>query len=66
MLTLILSLLSTLVGVIIKSLVDFSTKSNKNVVLDKLGMVGSFVFSSLGTICATAFKLIFQIIVFAI
>ncbi len=66
MLTLILSLLSIVVGVIIKKLVDLLIKSNKNIAFDKLGKFGVFVFSSLGTICSTAFKLVIQVIVFVI
>ena len=66
MLTLILSLVSLVIGVAIKILVDLFAKSNKNIILDKLGKLGCFVFTYLGTICATAFKLVIQIIVFVI
>ena len=66
MLTLILSLLSITIGAIIKNLVDLLIKSNKNATFDKFGKFGAFVFASLGTICATAFRIVFQIIVFVI
>ena len=66
MLALILSLLSITIGVIIKNLVDLSTKSNKNKAMNKLGRFSAFLSSSKGTICVAAARVLITVMIFVL
>lgn len=65
MLTLVISLLSTVIGAIIKSLVDFLRSQRDSVVATKnKSRLQRFVHASTGTLCAAVFKLAVQVVLF--
>ena len=66
MLILIISLVSTTIGVIIKNLVDLFTKSRKEAFSHKHGKIMRYLFASVGCVCATVFKLTVQVLIFVI
>ena len=68
MLILIFSLLSTVMGVIIKNLVDSSIRSHNvsMVVAKKCNSLIRRMFPTVGTVCALAFKLMVQVVLFII
>ena len=61
MLIIFMSLLSTVVGVIIKKLVDSIVKSRGNDPDQKSSKFSRIVSSTIGGVCATIFKIVMQI-----